>query len=814
MTAPDGSRPADPQPAGPQPAGPQPADPQPADPRDRVASRSLNELAMGFRMAATGGRDSLTRALLTAVGVALGVAMLLLASSIPAMMQGRQARSEARFELAGGPQAQHRTDRTLLIAYVDTSYHGEEVRGRLIQPEGAKAVPPPGLDRYPAPGQMVVSPALKRLLASPEGKLLRERLNHPVAGVIGRAGLVGPSEYAYYLGGEHLAAGGTTQRISGFGQNFGSSPLSPDLAVLGIVGCVVLLLPIGVFIASAVRFGGEQRDRRLAALRLVGADRRTTERIAAGEAMVGAGLGVLLGAGLFLAVRPLIERFSSQGYSFYASDVTPSPVLTVLVLVAVPVLAVLVTRLAMRRVAVEPLGVVRRAGGSRRRMWWRIALPVLGLLLLSVAVKDPQAAAGGRGRLLLIAGVILALIGVTALLPWTVDAVVRRVGGFGGVSWQLAVRRLGLSSDAATRTVNGIAVTVAGGIALQSLLTGLDGNYGAMVDEQARYGTYRTTAYLDPVTGQVPSAHRAGQIAARFRADPAVAAAVGFADVPLAGRGDSAYASARIADCAALRLVAVLPDCRDGDVFTGFAPSGRAGGADRKMLSGGSTVHLGYDEGGPAWQVPAARRSVVLKQAQSADALGDAVLLLTPRAADRTLLAASDLRVLLRLRAGTPDAFERVLNVAATVDPRMRAWTSGELAADRHFTGIKRALLAGTAALLLLIGASMLVGMLEQFRDRKRVLAVLAAFGTRRGTMAVSVFWQALLPVLIGTVIAFALGLALGGVLLKLLSYPVAYDWGSVLGISGLGGAVVLLVTVVTLPVLWRMMRPSGLRYE
>ncbi|MGW1926416.1 hypothetical protein ACWCQ0_46185 [Streptomyces massasporeus] len=39
-------------------------------------------------------------------------------------------------------------------------------------------------------------------------------------------------------------------------------PMNAFLILLVVVACVVLLLPVLVFIATAVRFGGEQRDRR------------------------------------------------------------------------------------------------------------------------------------------------------------------------------------------------------------------------------------------------------------------------------------------------------------------------------------------------------------------------------------------------------------------------------------------------------------------------------------------------------------------------------------------------------------------------
>ena len=49
--------------------------------------------------------------------------------------------------------------------------------------------------------------------------------------------------------------------------------------LLGVVGTAVMLTPVLVFLSAAVRTGGEQRDRRLAALRLMGADHAATRRI-------------------------------------------------------------------------------------------------------------------------------------------------------------------------------------------------------------------------------------------------------------------------------------------------------------------------------------------------------------------------------------------------------------------------------------------------------------------------------------------------------------------------------------------------------
>ena len=71
-----------------------------------------------------------------------------------------------------------------------------------------------------SPGEMVVSPALKRLLDSGDGTLLRDRLPYRVVGTIGEPGLIGSHELAYYAGAKNLASrinGWQTARITEFG---------------------------------------------------------------------------------------------------------------------------------------------------------------------------------------------------------------------------------------------------------------------------------------------------------------------------------------------------------------------------------------------------------------------------------------------------------------------------------------------------------------------------------------------------------------------------------------------------------------------
>src|SRR5258705_12720722 len=97
---------------------------------------------LGMRMTLAGGRSGVVRAVLTALGVGLGVACLLFAASIPSMMQAHRARSDARDGVSyGGPPAQ-RADSTILIGLVGTGWRGQGIRGPLLQAEGPHAARP------------------------------------------------------------------------------------------------------------------------------------------------------------------------------------------------------------------------------------------------------------------------------------------------------------------------------------------------------------------------------------------------------------------------------------------------------------------------------------------------------------------------------------------------------------------------------------------------------------------------------------------------------------------------------------------------
>lgn len=773
------------------------------------------DLAMGARFAVTGGREGWVRMTLTAVGVGLGVALLLLCTAMPNVFTSRSKVEDARYTNTYSQTVLPKADNTFLIADADTTWHDDDVRGRFVEPEGRRAPLPPGVDRFPGKGEMVVSPALKDLLDSDDAKLLRERLPYKITGTIGESGLIGSHELAYYAGasGLKLTDSSLVTRLAKFGKPDAMPEKSdPVLLLMVLVVFVVLLTPVAVFIAAAVRFGGERRDRRLAALRLVGSDRGMTRRIAAGEALAGALLGLAVGTGFFLLGRQKLGTGELLGVSVWPSYLDPTPALAALVAVAVPVAAVLVTLLAMRGVVVEPLGVVRAAKQSRRRLWWRLLPTLAGLAMLYPMIGQGHKN-GNFNQYLVIGGVLMLLIGITALLPWVVEAVVVRLGK-GPLSWQLAVRRLQLSSGTAARMVNGIAVAVAGAIALQMLFTGTQSQYTKSTGKDPS----RVQMQVD-FSGPKPLPG----IEREFTGTKGVRAAVALARSQYgdARRNPENSNGLTVGNCATLRELATLPSCKDGDVFITRTRSGYSdpsNASEIALVKPGRQLYIDPSYDGAErrlevpWTVPANIREVNARK----DSLQDYTsLLVTPAALPQKAAPAvfSD-GVYLRLDPSVPDSREYIRNVVARIDPLAQTYSWSATQEDVKYTSIRTGLFVGSAFVLALIGASLLVSQLEQLRERRKLLSALVAFGTRRRTLTLSVLWQTALPVGLGLVLATSVGITLGSALLKMTRTPVAMDWASVLTMTGVGAAVVGVVTLLSLPPLLRMMRPEGLRTE
>jgi hypothetical protein len=273
-----------------------------------------------------------------------------------------------------------------------------------------------------------------------------------------------------------------------------------------------------------------------------------------------------------------------------------------------------------------------------------------------------------------------------------------------------------------------------------------------------------------------------------------------------------------VLSCEAIRSRVRVGHCADGDVFAIVDPSSsysvppvRTGQALTLTTSIPGNASSSID--GPKWTVPAVTDVPLVPQSHSAWGL-----LVTPGAiASVGQVPYANAQLLVRLDPGTPDAAEQVRNSLAPLGWKTSTYFAGvqDLSKQvKQYQAIRRGLVAGSLITLLLAGASLVMLALEQVRERRRPLAVLAATGVRRGVLARSLLWQNAIPLLVATIVAVMVGIGLGGLLLRLLSRSPIFDWG---GIAILAGSAVLLVfgvTVLTLPSLREATAAPGLRAE
>ena len=767
-----------------------------------------SDLVLGVRLAVGGGRTSWARLALSAVGIAIATAVLLVAASAGSMHQKREVRQYADF-------VQDQPVEGVNPTVTDTNYtefRGEHVGIRYVAATGPDPAKPDALPALPEPGEMYASPALAELLASPDGKLLLPRLPEKVVGTLPQDMVVMPGDLTAWIGADEQTLREQTAAVEAYG--FGMPPiggdLDPGLLALLLVGAVVLLLPVFIFVTSASRIAGAERDRRLSALRLVGSGSRQVRRIAAAESLAGAFVGLVLGTAVFVAARPFTESIDLFGERAYVSDVVPDPVLVAVIVLLIPALSVLTALFALRRTIIEPLGVVRQSKPVRRRLWWRLALIVLGVVLLTTQLgaqdnSDTWAWAVSGGAALL-------LIGVPVLLPWLVERVAGQVAG-GPTSWLLAVRRLQLDSGTSARVVGGVAVVLAGAITLQTVLMSVEGVVGLPGGPEEPPGAVEVS------TGQELAPAVSAEVAAADGVDGVHT--LRYTSFHEKGSTDNAW-GAVVLDCAGFEALVRARGCADGDVYLmrdEYQSPPKPGTAveqrEYQNTSNEDWNPENYEVRG-TWSVPADAK--YFDRPENSNVYASIVV--TPGAIEAGTLPEDDSATIYAMVPNdlTSDQLEGIRNAVA--DHRIGTYvysynTGPDLSVNQQtYVAIRTALYAGSIFTLLLAGVSLLVLALEHIRERRRTLAMLTASGVPRGVLGRSLLWQVALPIVLGVVVALLTGIGLAALVMRLTEDPMVVDWGGVALLCAGAIALSLLISAMTMPFLRNATRLSALRTE
>lgn len=763
----------------------------------------MRDLVLGLRLAVGGGRMSgaaLLRLAMTAFGIALAVAVLLPAAAVHHLV-GAQAEREAAIK----PVTEARAGVAPLLTYDWLPLISENVvKVTAVAPTGPGSPVPPGVDRLPAPGELLVSPELAAKLASAEGGTLAAHLPGRVVGQISWEGVSGAGDLTAYYGATAAqieAEGEEATRVYAFGRPYTGVGLSAAMLAFILPIAAVLLLPLLIFVTTASRMGAAQRERRLAALRLIGLDARQVKRVAAAESLVGAVIGLVAGLGFFAVLRTFVADILPFGLRIFPQDFVPSWPLVVVIVLVVPGLAVGSALFGLRRTIVEPLGVVRQGKPVRRRMWWRWAITAIGVLFLAVTLAFERGDGDTAAGLALAVGSVFLLVGVAALLPWLVERLVGRLHG-GPPSWQLAIRRLQLDSGTASRVVSGLVVVLAGTILTQGVITSLSA--------ADRHSTVPDGMAAAPVRVVTAAAHEA-EVTKLAGAVPGVTGTHPARGIAFRSGAEPGYGV--FGDCVALKARANIGDCADGDVFYVVSAPGVPAPAGRVRLQSHSR---GRTIDGPEWTLPAGIKTVVpVGDTVSADGM----LLVTPGALGGLALPDSTVSVYVS-GTGEPqalaDAVARVLRPLAWNATVAKSDYLGDYRArDSQLVSSFRSVLITASLFVLAVAAmSLLMLSIEQISERRRPLAALSAAGVPIGVLARGALWQTGIPVVVGVVLAVAAGLGLTAPILRLADRPMIIDVPVLLSLAATTVVAVLMVTALTMPLLRQVTRLDTLRSE
>lgn len=735
----------------------------------------MNSLQIALRVLRI-DRRTRTSAILTAVGVAVATALVSLLVSLPFATDARAERAawqQPGYADSGGAGIE---------AAVSHDYvNGQEITKVDVAAlrDDAKAQLPPGIPKFPEPGEVLLSPALSDLIQEQPETRLGDRFPGTGVGRLGDEALTSPEQLVALVGQDRGSLGPTATKLPNLAS--GSAMPDPLLGLLAGVGIVVLLVPSLVLVASASRLTAARRERRLAALRLAGATPSQVVNSVATETALAAGAGAVLGLLIGWPLHAVVRYVPWDGGTWQAGDFALPAWLALVIAITIPALVVLAAALGLRRVVSAPLGAAAAHRRKAPKAWRLLAIPAAGLAFaygLGVAQDD-------GGLAVMLGGLALVVLSASVVGPWVTAA----VGGIFVRVWRrpamlLAGRRLRDDPKAAYRASAGVVLAVFTGSMALMLLPSFESMAGGgrsfqdsvlYVETDAAHAKQVMRQANDKLAeyGQQVQATTAGQVS-------------------LSGSDGSLVEEALVMDCssaAELTRLDLADSCsRQPGVWSTVPLSGTLTatsygptGAQQASLPEGTQVH-------PA-------------QAADTDVSGTAVV--SPSLVPERLTA-SETTVLVPT---TPDNREVVRTALVGASGGAQVESRELLLHDQQtqLGDLRRVTVIGLLSATGLAGASAAISAAGAVLDRRRTFGSLMAAGTPLRVLARALRTEAALPALVATVGAGTGGVFVGLALLGLIegTVPTLTPW--VLAPVALGMLVALLAASASAPALRRV---------
>ncbi|MGW1030367.1 FtsX-like permease family protein [Streptomyces sp. NPDC002577] len=738
-------------------------------------------IAFAARLAVSGGREAVARLVMIAAAVAIGVGLLL---STFASMNAVDRSNQRQVWLDTG--AASRTEQ----ASADPLWwwpHGDYYDGTSltevdVAATGPTSPVPPGLAHLPAPGEYYASPTLAKLIRDAPADQLSGRFPGRLAGTIGDAALPSPDSLIAVIGrtpaqikdapgARAVTTIASTRPPSCDNECWDNAVRSDAMTLVLSVVAGALIFPVLIFIGTATRLSAATREQRYAAMRLVGATPRQMSLISAVESTLAAAAGTVAGFGLYAALRPLIATIPFTGQRFFTSDLTLSAPQALGVAVGVPIAAAITARLALRRVAISPLGVTRRVTPRPPRAWRLIPL-LAGLAELAYFINRRPATGNGQAAAYL-PGFLVAMLGLVIAGPWLTMTVARAVARrTRRPAALIAVRRLADDPKAGFRAVSGLVLALFVTTATISIIGTINHHRGALGgDRQTRTVVEDGALGGAPLAGTVPA-----QLLAQVRAIPGVRGLAVVHDNPggigKAPRDNRPWAPALVT-CSDLTQTPMVGHC----------PAG---------ASVAAVDFMAFEslQSQPRHQWPAAAMSP----------------------ADLARLPVEQVYV---ATDGSAAAMERVRTLLTIAYPQEQARTVGDWGTDlqQQLAGWQQLANVVLLTTLPIAGCSLAVSIVAGLSDRRRPFAILRLTGAPLRLLQRVVGLESALPLLAVSAIAIGTAFAASAMFLtSQMHYDLIPPDTAYYALVAGGLAAALGIIASTLPLLRRITGPEAAR--
>ncbi|MDI1460417.1 hypothetical protein QEZ54_05505 [Catellatospora sp. KI3] len=764
-------------------------------------------LRLALRLMRGGGRSGMVRLALMIVGIAVGVIAAALVAAMPGVLADREQVLAARAPLlVENPDAVR-----FLFAQYDDVWRGERL-GRIFLAQVAGDAPaPPGLKALPQPGEIMVSPALARLLTTDRD--LAELVPGRVVATIEAPGLLGPDELYAYVGTTKDAIGDPHQGLA-FGSRDGFA-LEKQHAGLPQGLALLVLPPVALYLVVCGRLAATTRARRYAALRLLGLRRDRTLALAATEAAIAGGIGAVLGLAGFAVAQPVLAGSGVLGFTWYPERAAMGPVVSILVFIVVAAAAAALGAMGLRESLRRPLSG-RRGLVEPRARWWLVLPLILGLGMLAQPMMMRPDRIGEATRLpmpdasawLAMAGIALAIGGaLLAIRPLL--AATSRVLSHARLPYplRLAGRQLAVEPGSTIRLVAGLSLIV--------LVAGVG---SGLLEDLGRRAAPTLTSYEASVIGaQIAdpgSREKIGDLPAEYRwtmqrsqvvdnvsvvTEPTVSQSIDMIGVELV-----------VVECAHLRAITQQPlsNCRDGSLYR-LLPQHLVG--TPYEIPAGKTISFGTESAGP-FNLQTPQDALVIPQDNpfAVDTFGGLVLTGSQSPTGWN----HDVRMHF-LISGSPGKVEEFKAAAAAIAPsapvKIYAENLQMLEAARNQRGV---LDFGVMVGFVLAALAFAIAAVDRGMERRRSVTSLVVLGMRIQAIRVTQVVQVCVPVVVTLTLVMLIGHLGGNVALRLNDMQREWYSGTIGAMAPLLLVAFVTALVAAAMVVGRRLRPEDLRQE